>query len=147
MHTLAHEFTDRRISPWGGIKYFNSVYRGCGLRDFMCSLPLPEPGSNRGYKAIDLIEGFLASVILGSRRLEHCGMLRTDAVIKEIFGWEKGMASASTFSPFFQRFDTELNKELFPEMMKFILSKVKANYLTIDIDSSGFSGCRNLRLL
>jgi hypothetical protein len=36
----------------------------------------------------------MTSVVLGSRRLEHRGMLRTDEVIKEIFGWEKGMASA-----------------------------------------------------
>lgn len=136
MQPIAHEFTERMVSPWGGIKYFHSVYRSSGLRDFLSSLPLPEPGSNRGYKAIDLIEGFLASVVLGSRRLEHCGMLRTDAVIKEIFNWKKGMASASTFSRFFQRFDSETNDKLFPAIMKFIFSKITSKYLTIDIDST-----------
>src|SRR5215212_1288827 len=114
MHELAHEFTDRKISPWGGIKFFHKTYLTSGTRDHLAQLPLPQPGSNRGYSPLDIIEGFMTSVVLGARRLEHSGMMRMDQVIQEIFGWKKGMASASTFSRFFDKFDVELNDQIFP---------------------------------
>jgi len=137
MHELRHEFTSRTISPWGGVKFLQRVLETSGIRDFIRSLPdLPQPGSNRGYETIDLIEGFLTSVVLGARRLEHCGMLRTDQVIGEIYGWQKGMGSASTFQRFFHKFDDQLNAKLFWPIMKHVLSKVSIRYMTIDLDSS-----------
>ncbi|HEY0067604.1 MAG TPA: transposase [Flavisolibacter sp.] len=137
MHELQHEFTDRKISPWGGIKYFQQVFARSGIRDFIASSDaLPQPGSNRGYPSIDLVEGFLTSVILGARRLEHCGMLRTDQVLREIFGWQKGMASASTFQRFLHRFDAERTARFFAPVQKFILAQVPIDYMTIDMDSS-----------
>jgi hypothetical protein len=137
MYELKHEFTNRKISPWGGIKYLQQVFVLSGIRDYIKSLEdLPQPGSNRGYETIDLIEGFLTSVLLGARRLEHCGMLRTDQVVREIYGWRKGMASASTFQRFFHKFDEGLNARIFWPIMKEVLSKVPIRYMTIDLDSS-----------
>lgn len=137
MHELAHEFTDRKISPWGGIKYFQQVFVRSGIRDHINAFEgLPQPGSNRGYQSIDLIEGFLTSVILGARRLEHCGMLRTDQVVRQIFGWQKGMASASTFQRFLHKFDKRLIDTFFWQAMKFTLSRVPVKFMTIDVDSS-----------
>lgn len=136
MHELAHEFTKRKISPWGGIKYFHKTYVTSGIRGFLSTLELPQPGSNRGYSPLDLIEGFMTSVVLGSKRIEHSGMIRTDDVIREIFGWKKGMASASTFSRFFSKFDVERNNQIFPKLMKFIFSLVPLRHMTIDIDST-----------
>jgi hypothetical protein len=136
MHELTHEFTERKISPWGGIKFFHKTYVTSGIKKYLSASDLPQPGSNRGYRAEELVEGFMTSVVLGARRLEHSGMLRTDEVIKEIFGWENGMASASTFSRFFQRFDLERNDRIFPSLMKKILSVSPIRYMTIDIDST-----------
>lgn len=136
MHDLAHEFTQRKISPWGGIKYFHKTYVTSGTKSFLSSLDLPQPGSNRGYDPVELVEGFMTSVILGARRLEHSGMIRTDKVIEEIFGWTKGMASASTFSRFFDKFDVDRNDRIFPPLMKYILAQIPIRYMTIDIDSS-----------
>ena len=113
------------------------VMAGSGIRDFIASLEdLPQPGSNRGYSTIDLIEGFLTSVILGARRLEHCGMLRTDEVIRATFGWQKGMASASTFQRFFHKFDDKLNAKVFWRIMRHTLSQIAIRRMTIDLDSS-----------
>lgn len=136
MHELKHRYTERRISPWGGIKYFQKIYSSCKIREMLTQLDLPKPGSNRGYNPIDLVEGFMTSVVLGSRRLEHSGMLRMDEVIKAIWGWEKGMASASTFSRFLGKFDVEINDRIFPTMMRYILDQVPIKYMTIDIDST-----------
>lgn len=102
----------------------------------MNTLPLPMPGSNRGYKATDLVEGFMTSVVLGSKRLEHSGMLRSDEVVREIFGWKKGMASASTFSRFFSKFDVETNNEIFPSLMRRFYEQISIEKMTVDIDST-----------
>ncbi len=136
MHDLAHEFTSRKISPWGGIKYFYKTYLASGLKEQFRELPLPYPGSNRGFDPVDLLEGFMVSVVLGSRRLAHSGMIRTDEVIKEIFGWKKGMASASTFSRFFSKFDTSLNDEIFPQLMRYWYEQMEIELMTIDLDST-----------
>ena len=136
MHDLVHEFTNRKISPWGGIKYFYKTYMSTGMKEQFSKLPLPSPGSNRGFDPVDLLEGFMVSVVLGSRRLAHSGMLRTDEVIREIFGWKKGMASASTFSRFFSKFDTNLNDEIFPHLMRYWYKQMKIKKMTVDLDST-----------
>ena len=63
-------------------------------------------------------------------------MLRTDEVIREIYGWRKGMGSASTFQRFFHKFDEKLNSKVFYPIMKHVVSKVSIRYMTIDVDSS-----------
>lgn len=136
MHEIEHEYTYKKISPWGGIKFFQKTYVTSGLQSYVKKLALPQPGSNRGYNPTELVEGFLTSVVLGSRRLEHTGMLRMDEVIQSIWGWEKGMASASTFSRFFSKFDVDTNDKIFPGMMKFLLNLVPIKFHTIDIDST-----------
>ena len=60
-----------------------------GVRELLSDLSIPRPGSNRGYCPEDLIEGCLFSVVFGSKRIAHSGMLRTDEVIQEIFGCKK----------------------------------------------------------
>jgi hypothetical protein len=139
MHKLIHEFTDKKISPWGGMKYFQQLWTRSGAREFTQNLPLPVPKSNRGFEPVDIVEGFMTSVILGARRLDHCGMLRSDAVIQEIFGWKKGMACGSTFGRFLKKFDKNTSQAVFPSLMEFTLSQVKSRYLTIDIDSSAMT--------
>jgi hypothetical protein len=136
MHELQHEFINRKISPWGGVKYFYGTYVQCGMRDILRSVGLPEPGSNRGYDPVDLVEGFICSVILGSKRLAHTGMIRTDEVIREIFGWKRGMADQSTFSRFFKKHSVETNDEIFPRIMRHFFDKIDIDRMTIDIDST-----------
>ena len=136
MHELAHEFTKKKISPWGGIKFFQQTYLRSGLRGDLEEVKLPEGGSNRSYHAIDLIEGFMVSAVLGSRRMAHTGMLRTDEVIRELFGWTKGMASQSTFSRFFRRFSIAYNDELFSDLMQRWWSRMDLEKVTVDLDSS-----------
>ncbi|MCB0396960.1 MAG: transposase, partial [Flavobacteriales bacterium] len=136
MHELAHEFTSRKVSPWGGIKYFHQTYLKSGMREDLLSAGLPEGGSNAAYSAIDLAEGFMVSVVLGARRFVHSGMLRTDEVIREIFGWRRGMASQSTFSRFFGKFDLDSNDRIFTEVMRKWWEKMAIEKMTIDIDST-----------
>jgi hypothetical protein len=129
-------YTEKPITPYGGLTTVQQFYERSGLQSAIRELKLPEPGSNRGYDPVDLIEGFMVSVILGARRLAHSGLLRNDEVIKELFGWKKGMASESTFSRFFAKFDTDYNDELFTQLNRWWFDKVLLNHFTVDIDST-----------
>jgi hypothetical protein len=88
------------------------------MRDILGSIGLPQPGSNRRYDRVDLVEGFISSLILESKRLAHTGMIRTDEVINKIIGWERVMADQSTFSRFFKKHSIETNYEIFPQIMR-----------------------------
>lgn len=137
MQELIHEFTNRKVSPWGGIKFFQQTYSRSGMRGVLSNLDLPFPGSNRGYDPVQLVEGFLTSVVLGAQRIGHVDWLRADEVIREIFGWDKGMASASTFSRFFAKFDEERNGRVFVELMREWFSRIDTpQRITLDIDST-----------
>ncbi len=126
MSGLAYEFSNKEISPWVGLRLIEEVYRKTGLAEYLAGEcpDLPEPGSNRGYPTKELIEGFLVSVILGAKRLAHLGTLRYDEVVHKIFGWEKGMASQSTFSRFFRKFDQDLNDKLFPALNQYWFDQI-----------------------
>lgn len=115
---------------------FHSVYQRYGIREFLETLDLPQPGSNRGFNPVQVIESFMVSVVLGSRRLAHSGMLRTDDVIRDIFGWKRSSPSASTFSRFFQQFDKDLNDKIFPAIQQRVFEQVKIKKMTVDIDST-----------
>jgi len=69
-------FTDRPITPFGGLTTVKNFYQNSGLKEVISSLPLPQPGSNRGYDPVDLIEGFLISVMLGGSRDSNKGTER-----------------------------------------------------------------------
>lgn len=136
MDELDIRYTKKPITPFGGLTTVHRFYKKSGLRETLFNLPLPQPGSNRGYNPVSLIEGFLVSVILGARRLTHSGLLRHDKVISELFEWSNGMASESTFSRFFKKFDTEVNDEIFVELNRSWFDKLEIEYHTVDIDST-----------
>jgi hypothetical protein len=138
MNGLPYDFTDKEVSPWGGLRLFEGTYRQSGLKQYLeeqCP-DLPLPGSNRGYSSIYLAEGFMVSTILGATRLSHSGTLLHDEVIQRIFGWDKGMASQSTFSRFFRKFDQELNDKLFPAINRSWFTQLKLDKMTFDLDST-----------
>jgi len=59
---LRIEYSDREISPWGGMKLMKEWVDKTGIRDPLKSLSLPQPGSNRGYDPVQIIESFWVSV-------------------------------------------------------------------------------------
>jgi len=136
VHSLDYEYTDKEISPWGGLRMIQEFSEVIGMRSMIDDLNYPSPGSNRGYKAQSLIEGFMVSVILGAKRFTHSGTIRNDEVINKIFGWEKGMGSQSTFGRFFRRFDFDDNDIYMQKFNKKWFEKVDIEKHTIDIDSS-----------
>lgn len=105
MTSLAFEYTDKKISPWGGLIALESFFRKCGLCEHIRGLNWQQPGSGRGILHYELIESFLVSSLLGAKRFSESSSLRFDSTVKEMFGWKDGMADSSTLSRFFRKYD------------------------------------------
>lgn len=129
------EFSDKKVTAWGGMKLMKDMLDGIGIKEFMRSLDLPEKGSNRGYEPIQIIECFWTSIWIGAGRFSHSAYLRYDKVLQEIFGWKQA-PSQSTYSRFFQKFSWKRNTEVFVPLQKWFIDNLKIKNLTIDFDSS-----------
>ena len=62
---LRIEYSDKEVTAWGGMKLMKDLVDGTKIRSFLDRLDLPQPGSNRGYSPVDIIEGFLVSIRKG----------------------------------------------------------------------------------
>jgi hypothetical protein len=51
-------FTDKDIPPWGGMILMKKMLDQCDIAGMIKTLGLPAPGSNRGYKAEEIIKSF-----------------------------------------------------------------------------------------
>jgi hypothetical protein len=109
------------------------------FRGMLDETGLPERGTNRAYDSSTIIEGFIVSVILGTKGLAHSGTVRHDEVIRKIFGWKGGIASQSTFCRFFKRSSLESNDEIMRRFNRRWFEMVDIDSYTVDIDSSVIS--------
>jgi hypothetical protein len=109
------------------------------FRGMLDHADLPKKSSNRSYDSKMIIEGFIVSVILGTKRLAHSGTIRHDEVIRKIFEWKDGMASQSTFCRFFKRSSLENNEEIMRRFNRRWFEMVDIEKHTIDIDSAVIS--------
>lgn len=133
---LQFEYTDKIVSPWGGIRIIQEGYVRSGLKGAIENLDLIPPGSGNGENHSEIIESFLMSVILGADNCTSSSQLRYDKVVKEIFGWKKGMPSQSTLSRFFRKYDQEYSDFLFEDLQKWWFNVHTGKHLTLDIDST-----------
>lgn len=74
MDEIDIRYTDKQITPFGGLITGKRFYDRSGLQEVTKRLPLSRLGSNRGYDAVDLVKGFIDSALLGSHRLAHSGI-------------------------------------------------------------------------
>lgn len=118
MQMLPYEFSDKKVSPWGGVRMIHELYLKSGLRRMIGGVDFHLPGSNRGFDPVEVIEGFLVSVILGPRRMAHAEVLRQDEIVREIFGWKRVLPSQSTYSRFFCKYRMEDNDRIFPRLQR-----------------------------
>lgn len=129
------EFTDKEITPWGGMSLFREMLGKMDFQSVLDELPLPAQGSNRGFNPQQLITNFLVGVWCGANCFEHLEVIRQDEVIKEIFGWES-MPGHRAFKRYFQKFDQAKNQEVFTQIYQWIFKNLHFDNHTLDFDSS-----------
>jgi len=132
---LPYEFSNKEVSPWGGLRIVQELVERLGLRKVLECQDLPRPGSNRGYRPVDIVMSFFVTIWVGGNRFAHCALLRYDEVLKKIFGW-KEVGSESTFSRFFRKFNLEINNEVFPSLQRWTLGLYGTMKVTLDLDST-----------
>lgn len=129
------EFTDKEITPWGGIVLLKRMLDKIGFERVLSDIDLPQPGSNSGYSPKQLVISFIVSVWCGANRFLHTEVTRQDEVIKNIFGWKK-MAGHLSFERFFGKFSKARNQRVFTEIYQWFFNQLKFDNYTLDVDSS-----------
>lgn len=129
-------FTDREITPWGGMVFLKQMLQKIGFSKVIeLNGDLPVSGSNRGYKSTTIIESFIASIWCGANKFLHTEVTRHDAVLGNIFGWQR-TPGQDTFKRFFSKFDQAKNQRISDYFYKWIFDNFRFDNFTLDIDSS-----------
>jgi hypothetical protein len=85
VENIPWENSDKSVSPWGGMRLMKELLDRTGLRSFLGTLPLPQPGSNRGYDPVDVVESCLGSLWIGANKFIQTTIVRYDEVPDKSF--------------------------------------------------------------
>ncbi len=136
------EFTDKEITPWGGMVLMKQLIDKTKINEVLERLPLPAQQSNRGYNPVQLINNFWVSIWSGASRFEHLWesiplgeVTRMDKVIQKIFGWKR-MAGHKSFQRYFKKFGQADNQRVFTELFNWFFKQIKFDNYTLDLDST-----------
>lgn len=132
---LRIEYTDKEITPWGGLILLKKLFEKTGIAEMIKSLSLPRQGSNRGYDPLQLITSFFVSVWCGASRFEHLEVTRQDEVVREIFGWKR-MAGHKAYERYFKKFSHAINQRVFSELYRWFFGQIRLENYTLDLDST-----------
>lgn len=132
---LPFQFTDKPVTPWGGLRLVQEMLLRMKFREALRSSGLPQPGSNRGYDPVVMLEAFLVCVWIGGTRFSHTSAVRFDEALCQIFGWKR-VASVSTFTRWFSRFDREDVDKVFGFLGRWFWGQLTSRTITLDLDSS-----------
>lgn len=132
---LKIDFTDKEITPWGGISLMHQMLEKLQIHKVFSSMSLPAQGSNRGYPPEQLMLHFLIGIWCGASCFEHLEVTRHDEVIRQIFNWDR-MAGSKAFQRYFNKFDQATNQNVFEQMYRWFFSNLKFDNYTLDFDST-----------
>jgi hypothetical protein len=135
MGGLKIQYSDKKVTPFGGMKLLKDFIDTTNIIKDLESVNLPRPKSNAGIDPIDIIQGFWLAIFTGASRYIHADWLRGDTILQEIFDIKR-LPSQSTYSRFFHKFSWEKNEEIFATLQQKFLSQIDVGALTIDLDSS-----------
>ena len=135
MGELKIEYSDKKVTPFGGMKLLKNFIDKTDVISDLQSVDLPQGGSNRAYDPIDIIQGFWLAIFTGASRYIHADWIRYDTTLQSIFEIKR-LPSQSTYSRFFHKFTLKRNNEIFPILQQKFLSQIDVGSLTIDLDST-----------
>lgn len=128
-------FTDKEITPWGGIALMKKMLESMSFQNILRSLELPAQGSNRGYPPEQLLMHYMIGVWCGASCFEHLEVTRHDEVIRSLFDWKR-MAGSKAFQRYFNKFDIVSNQKVFGPLYRWFFDNLAFDNYTVDFDSS-----------
>jgi hypothetical protein len=138
MRELKIEYTNKEITPWGGLVLLQKMLSQIQLSEVLAQAPLPVQGSNRGYSPLQLILNFWVGVWCGANCFEHLEVTRQDEVIRELFGWKR-MAGSKAYQRYFKKFTQATNQAVFQYLYSWFFQHLHFDHYTLDLDSSIFT--------
>lgn len=128
-------FTNREVTAWGGLALLKRMLDVIGFRTAAQSWDLPQPGSNRGYPPIQIIEQFIVSIWCGANRFAHAEITRFDKTLTRLFEWKK-VAGHKAIVRLFAKFDMARNEHVQADIYRWIFDHIRLNRITLDMDST-----------
>ena len=128
-------FTDKPVTPWGGLTLFSGLARQIGLEQALReALPFQLTSPN-ATDPVEIVLAFMAGVLAGSRRFAHVERLRWDEGVRQILGLNR-FVSDTTLARFFRRFTAGTVTQVFESLMRWQSSLIALNEDILDLDSS-----------
>ena len=135
MVNLPIEYTDKPVTPLGGMALLKRFVDQTGIQEYLATLDLPQDGSNRAYDPVHIVESFWLGIWTGASRYTHCDWLRQDQSLAAIFDYET-LPSQSTYSRFFGKFSQARNTAVFTPLQRWFFEQIKVRAVTVDFDST-----------
>lgn len=132
---MQHEYTDKMVTPWGGMKEMKALIDKTGISKKIASLPLPQNTSNNSIDPLNIIESFWVSIWIGCFRFSHTAVVKLDEVLQQIFEWKR-VPSGTTYGRFFKKFTPSMHHQFFTELNQWFFEQIQIDNYTLDIDSS-----------
>ena len=128
-------FTDKAVTPWGGMVLFSGLARQVGLEAALRkALPFNLTSPN-ATDPVEVVLAFMAGVLVGSRRLAHIERLRWDEGVRQMLGLKR-FVSDTTLARFFRRFTAGVVTEVFESLMRWQLAQIAPVGKVLDLDST-----------
>lgn len=136
MGEIRIEFTDKEITPWGGMVLMKKMLDRIGFSEVIerCE-SIPRPGSNRGYDVVTVLEAFMVSVWCGANRFLHTEITRHDNPLVKIFGWRRAPGQ-DVYKRFFSKFTQATNQRVFGYLYHWFFQQLRFDDYTLDFDST-----------
>jgi hypothetical protein len=136
MPEIKIQFTDKEITPWGGMILLKNMLERINFKQVIKGCPaLPERGSNRSYKVETILEAFIVSVWCGANRFLHTELIRQDNPLSRIFNWVRTPGN-DTYKRFFRKFNQARNQAVFGYFFKWFFDQLVFDNYTLDFDST-----------
>lgn len=132
---MKHDYTDKQVTPWGGMKEMKSLLETTGISKKLSELGLPQGTSNNSIDSVSIVESFWISIWIGCFRFSHTAVVRLDDVLRQIFNWKR-VPSGTTYGRFFKKFTPSLNHSVFIELNSWFFEQLQFDNYTLDVDSS-----------
>jgi hypothetical protein len=128
---LEVEYTGKPLSGWGGtVAFFRFIERLGAYEYLKAGLPDGRTSPNQ-VKPVDMVKGFLCSVVSGARRFAHVDRVREDAVLGKILKAGR-LPSADTLRRYLSGF-TEAQRDRLSEVLGQLSGTLLATEFTSDI--------------
>ena len=84
MVNLPIEYSDKLVTPFGGMALMKRLIDQVGIREHLATLDLPQGGSNRACDPVQIIESFWLGIWKGANLYTHCDWLLQDQTVAAI---------------------------------------------------------------